>query len=119
MDGDGSFIPGSMPAFERASRGGRFEEGGASDEEDDDDVGRGYFSKRVRGRSMWYVCWILVGGWWLCSWVFKPGRTGGRMLMSLSPTRLLIRTPHVHPDPGHPRRAGDGDRAHAGGAGAG
>lgn len=48
MDGDGSFIPGSMPAFDRASRTGRFDEGGGSDGEEEDDVGQGYFSKRVR-----------------------------------------------------------------------
>lgn len=51
MDGDGSFIPGSMPAFDRASRRGRFDEeegeGGSGQEEEDDDVGAAYFSKKV------------------------------------------------------------------------
>jgi hypothetical protein len=56
MDGEGSYLPGSMPAFDRASRGGRFDEEGGeggSEEEEEDDVGRGYFSKRVRGVRWW------------------------------------------------------------------
>lgn len=51
MDGDGSYVPGSMPAFDRASRTGRFDEGlggGGGSDEEEDDVGQGYFSKRVR-----------------------------------------------------------------------
>lgn len=62
MDGDGSFIPGSMPAFERASRHGRFEEGEEGGEgsgsEEEEDVAGAYFSKRVGMR----VC-LCCRGW--------------------------------------------------------
>ena len=62
MDGDGSFVPGSMPAFDRASRGGRFD--GEGEEEDDDDVGKGYFSKRVC--ACLCVCVCVLAAWCVC-----------------------------------------------------
>lgn len=61
MDGGGSFVPGSMPAFERASRTSRFDEGaGGSDAEEEDDVGQAYFSKRVCMGCMCTVRYVVV-----------------------------------------------------------